>query len=192
MGNQRPLELIFVCVLHRLGFLLVAVVLSGCAPQIWAKPGGTSVEFEATKAACNAQSYSQFPPMPEQLMIMAGYMTPVQTTCTGGGYTVNCFSTGGNYVPPAYVTVDQNLSARNSGFRSCLMSAGWQPVKNQEEAATVTNSLLPVAQATVATPLQSNWDAVRADCRKEATDKSASDGSLFPNAFNACMKSRGL
>lgn len=180
--------------LHRLGFLLVAVALSGCAPQIWAKPGGTSVEFEATKAACISQSYSQFPPMPEQIMIMAGYVTPVQTTCSGGGYTVNCFSTGGNYIPPAYVTVDQNQNARNSGFRSCLMTAGWQPVKNQDEAAAVTNSRPPVTQASATTPapIGFNWDTARADCRKEATSASTVDGSSFPNAFNACMKSRGL
>lgn len=182
------------CLPHRLAPLFVAVALSGCAPQIWAKPGGTPVEFEGTKAACNAQSYSEFPPMPQQIMIMAGYVTPVQTSCTGSGYSVNCFSTGGNYVPPAYVTVDQNQNARNSGFRSCLMTAGWQPVKNQDEAAAVTNSGMAMAQAstTNSVPTESKWDSARAACRKGASEKSVADGSPFPNAFDACMKSRGL
>jgi len=179
---------------HRIALILAAIALSGCSPQIWAKPGGTSVEFEGTKAACNAQSYAQFPPMPQQIMIMGGYTTPVQTSCSGAGYTVNCYSTGGNYVPPAYVTVDQNQNARSSGFRSCLMTAGWQPVKNQDEAAAVTNLRLSVTKTTTTTPtpIASNWDAARADCRKEATSALTVDGSSFPNAFNGCMKSHGL
>lgn len=177
---------------HRVALLLAAVGLSDCSPQIWAKPNGTSSEFEGTKAACIGQSYSQFPPMPQQIMVNAGYTTPMQTSCSGGGYSVSCFTTGGNFVPPSYVTIDQNQTARNSSFRSCLMTAGWQPVKNQAEAAAVTNSNRSVAQAGASTSVPTNWDASRAECRKEAVDRSASREDLFPNAFDACMKSRGL
>jgi hypothetical protein len=53
---------------------------------------------------------------------------------------VNCFTTGGQYMPPVYMPVDQNQAGRNSGVRSCLFAAGWQPVKNKAEAEAVTNS----------------------------------------------------
>jgi hypothetical protein len=111
--------------------------------QYWAKPGGSPEEFDATQSACQAQSYSQFPPIMQQVQITAGYTTPVQTNCNGYGYgyAVNCVSTGGQYIPPAYVTVDQNGAGRNSAFRSCLFTAGWRQVKNKEEAEAVTNSI---------------------------------------------------
>src|SRR6202034_466052 len=76
-----------------------------------------------------------------QTMLTSGYTTPMQTTCTGGGYTVNCFTTGGQYVPPAYMTTDLNQSGRSSAVRACLFAAGWQPVKDKDEARAVTNSV---------------------------------------------------
>jgi hypothetical protein len=174
----------------RMALLLAFLPLAGCASQLWAKPGGTPAEFEGAKAGCNTQSYAMFPPMMQQVMVMAGYVTPVQTSCSGGGYAVNCFTTGGNYVPPLYVPVDQNQGARNSAVRSCLMTAGWQPVKDKEEAALVTNSALagapqqsvPVASAT----MSSGWDAARAACRTEANA-----AANFANGFDRCMKTHG-
>jgi hypothetical protein len=163
--------------------LLGAMIVSGCSPQLWAKPGGTEVEFEGAKASCNTRSFAEFPPMPQQIMIMAGYTTPIQTSCSGGVYAVNCFTTGGNYVPPSYVTVDQNQGARNSSVRSCLMTAGWQPVKNREEANAVTNSGSSTANGTAPETFVAEWDTRRAACRKEADASSRP----FPNAFNDCM-----
>jgi hypothetical protein len=119
--------------------VILSLVLAGCT-QYWAKPGGTPAEFDATKAACEGRAYSQFPPVLQQVMLTQGYTTPMQTNCTPIGYTVSCYTTGGQYIPPAYMTIDQNLTGRNSAFRSCLYSAGWQPVKNKEEADAVTNS----------------------------------------------------
>jgi hypothetical protein len=71
----------------------------------------------------------------------------MQTSCMGTGYAVNCVTTGGQYSPPAYVMIDQNVGARDSASRSCLMSAGWIPVKDKAEAAAVTNSGAPEAPA---------------------------------------------
>lgn len=52
--------------------LLACLPLAACAPQIWAKPGGSPAEFEGAKAACNTQSYSMFPPMMQQVMMTQG------------------------------------------------------------------------------------------------------------------------
>ena len=67
------------------------------------------------------------------------------------------------------------------------MTAGWQPVKNKEEAALVTNSVVGVPLQSV--PASSGWDASLAECRVKANAKSAAD---FPNAFEGCMKAHGL
>jgi len=61
----------------------------------------------------------------------------------GTGYAVNCYTTGGQYSPPAYMMVDQNQGARNSAVKSCLYAAGWVPVKDKAEAQAVTNSSVP-------------------------------------------------
>src|SRR4051812_43587358 len=156
----------------------VSLLVAGCT-QYWAKPGGTKEEFEATKAACNSQSYAQFPPIMQQIMVSPGYTTPAQTTCTSRGQSVDCYSTGGNYVPPSYVLVDQNDSARDSAFRSCLYAAGWIPVKNQEEAAAVTNSAPAAATGASSSSKQTDWDTTRANCRLEAERSH----DPFPNAF---------
>lgn len=122
--------------------------------------------------------------MMQQIMMTQGYVTPMQTSCTGTGYAMNCFTTGGNYIQPVYMPIDQNQGARNSAARSCLMSAGWQPVKDKEEGALVTNAATGVAAPTAGL---AGWDAARAACRQEA-----SGAASFPNAFDACMKARGL
>jgi hypothetical protein len=127
------------------GLMLLCLALAGCAPEFWAKPGGTPAAFEGTKAACTTQSYAMFPPVMQPVMMSPGYVTPMQTICNGDGHFANCFTTGGNYVPPMFVPVDQNQGARNSAVRSCLMAAGWRPVKNEEEAALVTNGAAGMA-----------------------------------------------
>lgn len=119
--------------------IAACVSLAGCT-QYWAKPGGTYAEFDATKAACDSRAYYQFPPVLQQVMLAPGYITPLQTNCTPIGNSVSCYTTGGQYIPPSYMMVDQNRDGRSSAVRSCLYSAGWQPVKNKEEADAVMNS----------------------------------------------------
>jgi hypothetical protein len=171
--------------LSRVTLFLACLSAAGCAPQLWAKPGGTPLQFEQTKSFCTTQSYGMFPPVMQPLMVSPGYVMPLQTTCFGGGHAVNCFTTGGDYIPPTFVPVDQNQGARNSAVRSCLMATGWQPVKDAEEAARVTNSAPYPAPNPAVLP---GWDAARAACQQEAS----AAGSSFQNAFDACMRARGL
>ncbi len=117
-------------------------MLASCT-QYWAKPGGTQAEFDATKAACNGRAYSRFPPMLQQVQLTAGYTTPLQTNCMPTGNSVSCTTTGGQYVPPAYMSVDQNLVGRDSAFRSCLYQAGWKTAKDKAEAEAITNAVRP-------------------------------------------------
>jgi hypothetical protein len=106
-----------------------AVLLTASCVTKWSKPGATEAEFEGTKSACDGRSYSQFPPAPQQIMIMAGYVTPMQTQCYGSGYYVNCNTTGGQYIPPSYMTVDNNQRPRDAAVRSCFFEQGWTPDK---------------------------------------------------------------
>ena len=110
--------------------LLMAASVAGGAEK-WEKPGATAQEFDATRASCQGQAYSQVPPMMEQVQISAGYVTPRQTQCTGYGYSVNCFTTGGQYVAPVFMSVDRNESGRRNVARSCLYGAGWRPAQKQ-------------------------------------------------------------
>jgi hypothetical protein len=124
--------------------LLAGLTVAGCT-QYWAKPGGTPSELEATKAVCERQSFAEFPPMPQQVMVGTGYVTPMQTSCTAVGYTTSCVQTGGQFIPPSYALVDQNQGARQSAVRACLYQAGWQPARNKEEAEAIMNSRPPGA-----------------------------------------------
>jgi hypothetical protein len=165
--------------------MLLCLPIAGCAPQLWAKPGGTAAEFEGAKAGCNTQSYGMFPPIYQQVMVTPGYFMPLQTNCTPYG---ECFTSGGYYVQPTYVPVDMNDRARSSAFRSCLMTAGWTPVKDKEEAALITNSAAPQRSL----PADSSRESVRNECGAQAGAKAAANNSLFSAAFNTCMREHGL
>ncbi len=119
---------------------LAAVMALAACTEYWGKPGGTSAEFEATKAACTSQAYEQFAPNMRQVEISRGYTTPMQTNCTGFGNSVNCSTTGGQYMPSVYVPIDMNEGQRNGASRSCLIIAGWQPVKDRDEARALNNT----------------------------------------------------
>lgn len=110
------------------GALFCLVILAGCATK-WSKPGASPAEFEATKASCNSRAYSRFQPAMQSVQISSGYVTPVQTQCFGTGYNVQCTSTGGQYIPPASIMVDQNSNARNQDVRGCFFEQGWTPDK---------------------------------------------------------------
>ena len=103
------------------------VIISGCT--VWVKPGATEAEFNGTKAACSSRAYSRFPPRLTEVQIMAGYYAPIQTQCTGNGYSSSCFTTGGQYIQPVTMMVDQNENPRGSDIRSCFYENGWTPKK---------------------------------------------------------------
>jgi hypothetical protein len=184
-----------VMLLGRLLFGLVVLVIAGCT-QYWANPGGTKVEFDATKSTCTGRSYSQFRPVMQQVQISSGYTTPMYTTCNSYGYSASCYTTGGDYVPPAFIPVVQNQSARKSAVESCLYGAGWVPAKNREEAEAITNAgrmsenAGAAASSASSSPdgLQLTWDTARARCRVVAEQSSLP----FSDAFDASMKQHGF
>jgi hypothetical protein len=109
--------------------VVLPLVLAGCA-ESWEKPGGTEQEFEATKALCTNQAYHQFPPLVHQVQTSGGYVKPPTTNCTGNDDFTNCSTSGGKYVAPTSMIVDDNLAARDQAVRACFFANGWQPVKS--------------------------------------------------------------
>ncbi len=171
----------------------VLLPMAGCT-QYWAKPGGTQEQFAVTKSACQAQSYAQFPPAPQQVMLTAGYTTPQQSTCSGNGYMVNCYTTGGQYMPPTYVTLDQNSGARDSGFQSCLMNAGWRLAKNKEEAEAITRSgyapPVTTAPASLTFSSASAQRAVRYCDEIFKLKPNVAMMAVFANNYDTCFQTR--
>lgn len=107
-----------------------STLLAGCA-QRWAKPGGTPEEFRATEAQCQARAFSQFPPVMDRVQTSPGYTTPLQTSCYPSGYAVQCLTTGGQYMPPTFMSIDRNDSVRARGVQGCLLEQGWRPVDRE-------------------------------------------------------------
>jgi hypothetical protein len=77
-----------------------------------------------------------------QVQIAPARRNPAYTNCNGtvqangdgygGAYgttTNNCTTTGGEYVPPVNISVDDNQNARNAAFQSCMFSNGWSTQK---------------------------------------------------------------
>ena len=130
--------------------LAVAISLVGCA-QKWSKTGGTPDEFDAMKASCQAQAYSQFPPQLQQVQASNGYYTPVTTNCYPLGYGESCYQSGGQFIPPVVITVDTNATPRRDAVRSCFYSNGWSPAGSGDQA-------VPASAPTPATTCNAGFD----------------------------------
>ena len=113
------------------------VTLTGCAER-WEKPGATEYEFNAMKAACSSRAAARFPPMMRQVQLTNGYTTPITTNCSGYGYSVTCNTTGGQYVPPVIISVDDNNGVRSQDTRSCFFENGWRPEKDHPQEAAAS------------------------------------------------------
>jgi hypothetical protein len=105
--------------------LLVVFLVTGCARQVWIKPGATQSEFQVAKGRCIAAAYSQVPAAPAVATIGGGYVSPTYTTCSGYGYSATCFTSGGQYTPPARIPYDANAAGRNEVFNGCMYADGW-------------------------------------------------------------------
>jgi len=114
-------------------------LLSGCA-QHWAKSGGTSAEFDSTKAVCRDWTYQYLPQELEDVQLSPGYITPLSSVCEPRGHRIGCVPVGGTYVPPNYAAVDRNDRARSYAMTACLNDAGWVSVDSKAEAQRITNS----------------------------------------------------
>jgi hypothetical protein len=135
--------------------------------------------------------------MPQLVMVNAGYVTPIQTICNGYGNAVSCTQIGGQFYPPAYVTVDQNQGARQSAVRSCLFQAGWQPMKNKQEAEAVTNSR--PAYAAGSPPRGGSGDAwnraheaAKGDCQRIFEQPGQGVKPIYDNSLDKCVADRTL
>ena len=120
---------------------LAAGLVSGCT--YWAKPGGTPAQLEAAKARCETESFARFPQTLQTVLISAGYVAPIRTECRATPQGQYCVTVGGEYVPPAYSTVDANSQPRSSAYRSCLLAGGWQPASSRKEAEAITRGGRP-------------------------------------------------
>ena len=100
--------------MSRIAFLpvgLYVVLLAGCAVG-WTRPNTTEAEFNQDRYECQQQAAQMYPVMMIQRTVGVGYQTSARTNCTTYGYNTNCTTTGGNYVPPATVIEDANLTGR--------------------------------------------------------------------------------
>jgi len=130
------------------------------------------------------------------VMISPGYTTPIQTTCNGYGYSVSCTQSGGQTYPPSYINVDQNQSTRQSAVRSCLLQAGWQPVKNKEaEAVSNSRPAFGVSFPPAATPGDA-WgrahEAARGDCQRIFEQPGQGVKDIYDNSVDKCVTDRTL
>ncbi len=103
-------------------------LLVGCA-QSWEKPGTTAEEFDQIKATCTSTAYSAIPPAYRQIQTSPGYMTPTQTHCVGSVVSPTCIATGGQFVPPILLTVDDNQVSRDDYIKDCYHKNGWRPAE---------------------------------------------------------------
>ncbi|MCQ4158458.1 hypothetical protein NON00_00765 [Roseomonas sp. GC11] len=115
---------------HATPWLLLACapLLAGCEER-WAKPGASPAEYEATRARCEQRLHAQFPPILERVQSSGGYVSPVQTRCSGDANNRRCTTTGGNWVPPSFTTIDHNEDVRERGIAGCLIEQGWRRVE---------------------------------------------------------------
>ncbi len=109
------------CVLCLLGLI-------GCTER-WHKQGASEAEFEVIKSMCSSHSLNRFPPNYRQLQIGGGYTNAMNTNCRKFENSVNCTTTGGEYVQPQMLTLDDNSLPREQHYRQCLIGNGWHPVR---------------------------------------------------------------
>ena len=116
------------------GVLMLFVVLcNGCATYRWFKPGASPEDFRRDALACLTWALQIAPEAMTPIPLGQGYTNPVQTNCTtdyaGGRSVINCTSTGGEYVPPPVMHVDQNTRARDTALLMCMYGRGWSKQK---------------------------------------------------------------
>lgn len=98
---------------------LVCFCVSGCASSVWVGQNSVSDWQD-----CQINAARQFPPVVHTTQVGVGYTSPTYTTCQTTGNTTQCKTTGGHYTPPAIVSHDANLGARNHYIRQCMTERG--------------------------------------------------------------------
>lgn len=127
---------------HRaIQFLALSFLLAGCATYQWNKEGATAEDFNQDRYQCLTEAARTYPTAFVAQQVTQGYNTPAQTYCnTNGSANVagsyvygssdtNCTTTGGQYVPPAYVNVDVNTNNRAQAAQQCMFARGYQLIR---------------------------------------------------------------
>jgi hypothetical protein len=108
------------------------LILSGCTKYVWQHPYKDDGTFSQEKSQCNQQAMASYPVNMVQQMLTAGYQTQAITNCYRIGYSMQCNTTPGHYVPPVFINVDTNKDGRNAAFKACLEGWGWNLVEEKK------------------------------------------------------------
>lgn len=127
--------------------IALPLLLSGCAQKLWYGQNPQRDIYECQQEAARAYAPAMY-----NSTVGVGYTTPSYTTCNAYGYSANCVTTGGNYVPPAQVTLDANSSNRNNHFNYCMVSRGNMLMTKAEYEARGYQSNQPSYQSNGPTP----------------------------------------
>ena len=108
--------------------VLALTLFPACAER-WQKPGATDADFQTMKSTCEARASTRFPFILGQIQTEEGHSNPMVTKCSGSGASTRCSTSGGQYMPPRYLPVDDNKEARDQATRKCLLENDWRPVE---------------------------------------------------------------
>ena len=116
-----------------LGYLLVTVLVSGCATYSWRHPTKSENEFPQDKYDCTRQSARLFPVV-LQPQVESHATRQSHTSCKSRPGHTDCKTTERSIETPAKAAVDVNSANRNDAYISCLNARGWQYVQDPEPA----------------------------------------------------------
>lgn len=109
--------------------LLSSLAASGCAER-WHNIAGAD-DFASAEKACQQRAAEKYPPIVRQIQVEPARTTPLVTSCSGVGASLRCGMSGGQYVPPRFMPVDDNALMREQEARACLREKGWRPASEK-------------------------------------------------------------
>ncbi len=108
-------------------------LLTGCGQNYyWVKSGASNSDWSLDSTECRVFAAGAVPQNPQQIQLSGGYRNSALTTCSRFGSSVDCMTTGGDYVPPTYYAYDANDSLRSDAVNVCMYRKGWQRVSEKE------------------------------------------------------------
>jgi len=175
--------------IHRwIGTASLAIACAGCAT--WSKPGATQDDFNRESAGCTASAYSQFPPAMRTVRpAVTGVQMPgqSQTDCDVNGNHASCTTTGtGTMTLPVFIPgqdVDDNASARQAAWQSCMYSSGWSYGNSSTSLNQPTTHLPPSAHAL---PLNQDTFDKSAEPKRRFDGYLCKDADLKPPVTKGC------
>lgn len=87
--------------------------------------------------AAESEALARYPAVAEFPAARQERIAPLPPLCGAGVNGTSCLSNGGKFVSPAFTTRGMSEPARDL-FRSCMVAAGWQPVRSAEEGDAIT------------------------------------------------------